>query len=121
MGTINLIWPPLYWRVNLEGINKDDPTDIVYKMIIGVGEDESYYEIEEFISKSNYENILNNKYKLESFPYSEIKLILFDENGSIIPLVKGKEFDFSKLNDYQKEVIKKHYYDLNNKQRMRKK
>ena len=121
MGRINLIWPPLNWRINLKGINKDDPTDVVYEMIIGEGEDESYYEITEFISKDNYENILSNKYKLEIFPYSEIKLILFDENGYIIPLVKEKEFNYSKLNDYQKEIIKKNYYNLSNKQRIRKK
>lgn len=121
MGKINLIWPPLYWKTILEGINRDNPSDIVYEMIIGEGEDESYYEITEFISKENYENIINNKYKLEVFPYSEIKVILFDENGAVIPLVKEKYFDFSKLNEYQKGMLTKHYSNLEIKQKIRKK
>ena len=43
MGRINLIWEPLYWKIELEGINKNNPNDIIYKMIIGEGEDNGYY------------------------------------------------------------------------------
>lgn len=121
MGKINSIWQPSYWKIILEGKNKKDLTDIVYKMIIGEGVDENYYEIVEFISKDNYENILNNRYNIEIYPYSEIQLILFDENGLVIPLVKEDEFDFNKLNDYQKKVIKEKYQKSNKKELIRKK
>ena len=60
MGRINFIWKPKDWKIDIEGINKNIPNDIVYRMIIGCGDDEGYYEIYEFISKANYENIINN-------------------------------------------------------------
>ena len=107
MGSINIIWDPLYWKVIEEGLNRDDLNDILYKVIIGEGEDESYYEIYEYMSKINYEKILNRTYKIEKFPYSRNKILLFDEEGCLIPLVKTKEKNKEELNSYQKEIVKK--------------
>ena len=58
MRRINFIWNSKDWKIDIEGINKNIPNDIVYRMIIGCGYDEEYYEIYEFISKDNYENII---------------------------------------------------------------
>lgn len=107
MGSINIIWDPLYWKVIEEGLNRDDLNDILYKVIIGEGEDESYYEIYEYMSKINYEKILNRTYKIEKFPYSINKLLLFDEDGCLIPLVRTKEINKEELSTYQKEIVKK--------------
>lgn len=112
MGSINLVWDPIYWRLKEEGINRDNPNDIILNMIIGEGEDESYYEITMLISKINYEKILNKKYKIEKFPYSEIKVLLFDEEDYLIPLVIGDKIDLNKLSTYQREVLNKHYINL---------
>lgn len=107
MGRINLIWEPLYWKIELEGINKNNPNDIIYKMIIGEGEDNGYYEITEYISKTNYEKVLNHVYNIEKFPYSEIPILLFDEERCLIPLVKNTDLDLEKLSFYQREIINK--------------
>ena len=49
MGSINFIWEPNCWRIIDEGLNRDDLNEILYKVIIGEGEEESYYEIYEII------------------------------------------------------------------------
>ena len=107
MGSINIIWDPLYWRVIDEGLNKDNLEDILYKVVIGEGEDEGYYEIYEYISKDNYDKILSKEYNIEKFPYSFNKILLFDKNGFLIPLVRTKEINKEELSVYQKEIIKK--------------
>ena len=102
MGSINIIWDPLYWRVIDEGLNKDNLEDILYKVVIGEGEDEGYYEIDEYISKENYDKILSKEYSIEKFPYSINKILLFDKDGCLIPLIKTKEINISLLSTYQK-------------------
>ena len=41
----------MYWKVCLEGKSKLIENDVIYKMVIGDGEDYQIYEIIEFISK----------------------------------------------------------------------
>lgn len=103
MGRINIIWNPIYWKVFFEGKNRMADDDIIYKMVIGFGEDYESYEIIEFISKENYENIINGKYSIKVFPYSEIPILLFNEYHELIPLIRGMNIDFQKLNQEQKE------------------
>lgn len=107
MGRINFIWKPKDWKIDIEGINKNIPNDIVYRMIIGCGDDEGYYEIYEFISKANYENIINNNYKILTFPYSIIHILLFDEKGNCILLVKCRKIEYDSLSSYQKRILKR--------------
>ena len=57
MGRINCIFNVEKWKVILEGPSKLLEGDIIYKMSIGICDDEiSTGEIIEYISKSNYEN-----------------------------------------------------------------
>ena len=107
MGRINFIWNSKDWKIDIEGINKNIPNDIVYRMIIGCGYYEEYYEIYEFISKDNYENIVNNNYKILTFPYSVIPILLFDEKGNCIPLVKDRKIEYDSLSSYQKRILKR--------------
>lgn len=107
MGSINFIWEPNCWRIIDEGLNRDDLNEILYKVIIGEGEEESYYEIYEIISKTNYEKIINGIYKVEKFPYSINKILLFDEDGYLIPLISTKEIKTEELSTYQREIVKK--------------
>lgn len=80
MGSINSIWCPKDWKVIKEGKSKIVHDDIIYMMQIGDGEDYQSYEITEFISKCNYENIVKDNYVIKVFPYSELPILLFDEN-----------------------------------------
>ena len=107
MENINIIWDSLYWRVIDEVLNRDDLEDILYKVVIGEGEDNSYYEIYEYISKDNYNKILSKEYNVEKFPYSINKILLFDKLGFLIPLVKTKEINKEELSAYQNEIVKK--------------
>ena len=107
MGRINFIWNPKDWKIDIEGINKNIPNDIVYRMIIGCGYDEEYYEIYEFISKDNYENIVNNNYKILTFPYSIIHILLFDKENKLIPLVNGRNIEYDNFSSYQKRILKR--------------
>jgi len=107
MGSINRIFDPKYWKKNLEAKSKIIEDDIIYKMIIGDGEDYQLYEISEFISKCNYENIINGNYTIKVFPYAEISVLLFDERQELIPLVRGTEISFDKLDNIQKECVNK--------------
>lgn len=66
MGRINTIYDPINWKIDLEGKSKILEDDIIYKMIIGDGEDYYYYEISELISKYNYDNIIG-KYRVNIY------------------------------------------------------
>lgn len=107
MGIINYIEDPKNWKIDMCGDNKSLPNDIVYRMIIGYGDDEGCYEIYDYISKSNYESIMNKAYSIMTFPYSEVPIILFNEKGICIPMVKGTEIDYKNLNENQKQLVKK--------------
>lgn len=37
MGSINIIWNPIYWKICLEGKSKIIENDTIYKMTIGNG------------------------------------------------------------------------------------
>ena len=109
MGSINTVWSPKHWYSILEGINKNDKNDIVYNMVIGEGEDyPNYYNITQFISKSNYERILSGVYSIKTFPYSNNTILLFDENKNIIPLVKNTNNGIINLTKEQEKLIKEY-------------
>lgn len=105
MGSINTIWSPKNWKICFEGKSKITEGDIIYKMIVGEGEDYQYYQIIEFISKKNYDNIINGNYSIKCFPYAELPILLFDDKKELIPLVIGTEINYDKLSENQKETI----------------
>lgn len=105
MGSINVIWNPKYWKFCFEGRSKLIDEDIIYKMIIGEGEDYQNYEIIDFISKDNYDNLIKGNYFIKVFPNSDIFILLFNEEKELIPLVKGMENHYDKLNDIQKDYV----------------
>lgn len=92
-------------KIDLEGKSKILEDDIIYKMIIGDGEDYYYYEISELISKYNYDNIINGNYSIKIFPYAKVPILLFDGNKELIPLVKRTEALYDKLSQIQREYI----------------
>lgn len=93
MGSIKHIFKPEQWKIVLEGKSKLVEDDYIYKMLIGYCDDEiSYGDIVEFISKQNYENILNGIYSVKYFPYSEKPIVIFDKDNNVVPLVKGKTY-----------------------------
>lgn len=89
MGSINTILIPEKWKICKCVLNKNCDNDLVYKLLIGYGEDFGYYEIYEYMSVNNYDNLIAGRYSVSVFPYSENKILLFDENGDCIPLVNG--------------------------------
>ena len=108
MGSINKMFEPKKWQIILKGNNIKNHNDIVYRMIVGTGEDYYNYFITEFISKINYEKILTGEYHVKMFPYSEKTILLFDENNKVIPLVRYTNIDINDLTREQKETIKVH-------------
>lgn len=92
-------------KIDLEGKSKILEDDIIYKMIIGDGEDYYYYEISELILKYNYDNIINGNYFIKIFSYAKVPILLFDENKELIPLVKRTEALYDKLSQIQREYI----------------
>lgn len=106
MGSIQHIYDPENWRIIYKGKSKISDDDYIYQMIIGYCDgDLSSGEICIFISKQNYENILSGIYSIKKFPYAFQKIILFDKENNIIPLVKGKSED--DYTESQKEYIKR--------------
>lgn len=106
MGSIQKIYSPEKWKILSEGKSKILPSDYIYQMVIGWCDDElSSGEITELISKENYDNILNGKFFVKVFPYSLQKIIVFDKDNNIIPLVKGKQDE--EYSSIQKEFVKK--------------
>ena len=66
MGSINKILKPKDWRIIDSFENKNLSNDIVYKMLVGYGEDQEYYDIYDFISKdSNFSLALSKKEVME--------------------------------------------------------
>ncbi len=106
MGLINNIFNIERWRITQKGVSKILKDDIIYEVIIGCCDDANeYFELIELISKENYDNLMNGKYRFAKFPYSNQKIIIFDENNNIVPLVKGR--DDEEYSDTQKQYIKK--------------
>lgn len=105
IGRINTIWNPEYWKICFEGKSKIIENDIIYKLIIGDGEDYQYYEITEFISKDNYDNIIKGNYFIKCFPYAKMPILLFDERQELTPLVIGCQINFDELSKEQNEYI----------------
>lgn len=112
MGRINHVWDFEYWQILQKGKNKMMEDDIIYKMMIGIGEDQQFYEITEFISKYNYEKLINHRYSMKIFPYAELPVLLFDENQMIIPLVRGTKILFDQFNTEQKEQVENFHKKL---------
>jgi hypothetical protein len=106
MGSIQHIYSPDKWKIIFEGKSRIIQDDLIYKMEIGYCDDElSQGEIYIFISKENYEKILNGIYTINTFPYSNQKIIITDENNNVITLIKGKEDN--EYSSIQKSYIKK--------------
>jgi len=113
MGSINHIWTPEHWYLDFIGKSKLKENDIIYKMVIGECDDYPYnYDISIFISKNNYQNILNHKYKIKINPYSQEPIILFDESQNIIPLVNGYQEVLKTMTKEQAktELLKRYVY-----------
>ena len=111
---MNEIYNINLWQIVLEGQNKLLPEDTVYQMIIGHSIKEDICELTMFISKINYENILNGVYHIRVYPYATEKVLLFDEDNNLISLVNveiknvnGFEINFDNLNFYQINDITK--------------
>lgn len=97
MGLINSLYKPEYWIINKKGLSKVCLGDIIYEMIVGEFEDEvSQGDITIFISKVNYEKILNNEYRIKTYPYSETPVKLLDNNNKQIPLVMNHQIEAEK-------------------------
>lgn len=107
MGNINLIWNPEEWEIIEEKQNNLLEDDIIYKMIIGSSNNEEDYDIIDYISKTNYEKIINKTYELAVFPYATIQTILLNENKEIIPLVNGQKPYYDILSNSQIEYLKR--------------
>ena len=106
MGSIKHIYNPKNWKVVKEGKSKITPNDYIYKMAIGWCDDEiSSGEIYEFISKENYDNLLNGNYYVKIFPYSEKSIIIFDKDNNFVPLVKG-QIDKESIEKNPKKILK---------------
>lgn len=113
MGSINHIWTPEHWYLDFIGKSKLKENDIIYKMVIGECDDYPYnYDISIFISKNNYQNILNHKYKIKINSYSQEPIILFDESQNIIPLVNGYQEVLKTMTKEQAktELLKRYVY-----------
>jgi len=108
MSTFNRVWNPKYWRVESEEKNKLIENDIVYKMKVGEHiEFPGFCDLIEYISKNNYENIINEKYRIEVNIYQEHSIKLFNEANVEIPLVNNHELKNSKTINQNKILIKK--------------
>ena len=107
MGSISVIWDPKTWICFNQGMSSRVPEDLIYQMVIGEGEDEHHYHYQfvETISKDNYDNIVNGTYQAVTFPDSDVKVLLFDENNNLIPLVKGARIDDYLFDEKHLEVI----------------
>lgn len=102
MGKINHIYDIEDWEVQKVGKSKIKENDIIYKLKIGAGKDNYYYEITEYISKDIYEKLIEGTYSYKIFPYSDIIVLITDENSNMIPLVNGIDLNYDDLDNYQK-------------------
>ena len=105
MGTINTIYEPNEWEIIKEGQSKLDPNDYVYKMLIGEYDDyPTIGPLTEFISKDNYEKILTGEFCVKKFPYDDKKIIIMDESGNIVPLLKKTQKQDAKVERIKNKI-----------------
>ena len=109
MESYCVLWDPKSWLVVNQGESSVVKGDLIYQMMIGEGEDEHrlHYSFIEYVSKTIYEKIVDGTYTLVKFPNSDIKILLFDENGELISLVNGAKVNELLIDDDQLEFIKK--------------
>lgn len=105
MGRINIIYDPKKWKISLMGESRLIKGDVIYEVVIGESIDYQYCEIRELMSKYNYENIVSGNYSIKTFPYSEIPILIFNENKELVPLVRGRFIDHNRLTESQIEYI----------------
>ena len=106
MGSMQYIYSPENWKIILRSKSKISSDDYIYQVIIGWCDDEiAPGVICEFISKENYDNILKGNISVKSFPYNSQKIILFDKDDNIIPLLKFKSSE--EHNNKVKKKLKK--------------
>lgn|GEM_PF-1674534 len=118
MGRINRIWNVEDWKIVFEGKNILNQEDIVYKMEIGESDDYGISSITEFISKNNYERLLNKIYEIEIFPYTQTPILLLDDSGKNIPLVNFRNSNsLDELNSEQ--IIFLNKKELDRSERMK--
>ena len=107
MGSIRHIYSLKNWKVIYGSKSKINKDDYIYQISIGYCEDElDSGEICLFISKENYDNLLSGKYFAKIFPYCNQKIIIFNNDYNVIPLIKGKKDE--EYETSQKEYIKKY-------------
>ena len=95
MGRINHIYSPNKWEIVRE--NSD-----TYQMMIGSSDDDlSFGYLYIFISKENYNNILNGKYSYKAFPYSEEMIAIYDKYMNKIPLLNGTQYYNNQIKDIE--------------------
>ena len=109
MESLCVLWDPKSWLVVNQGENSFLKGDLIYQMMIGEGEDEHrlHYSYIEYVSKTVYDKIVDGTYDLVKFPNSDMKVLLFDENGELISLVNGAKVNELLIDDDQLEFIKK--------------
>ena len=98
MGSIQTIWKPQRWYKTLEGKSKITKDDIIYEMIIG--EIDDYPTISDmtiFISKINYEKVLDGTYTVKTHPYSENPVTLYNKDKEEIELIIGQKPEKQKI------------------------
>ena len=81
MGSICSIFKPQKWRILKQGISKQNTNEVI--CLVKIGEFDDYIasgDICEWISKTNLEKIISGEYIIQSFPYAEKPIKLFDKN-----------------------------------------
>ena len=92
MGSIASVFKPDEWVLLEEGTSKINSEDTIYKMKIGYYQDPlTKGDLWEYISKDNYEKIITGEYSCKIFRHSVQKIIIFDKDGNVVTLVKGKQ------------------------------
>ena len=109
MGSINNVHEIDRWNISREDQNEKIKDDIICEVMIGSCSDgNEYYNIFEYISKENYIKLTKGEYTYKIFPNSNQKIMIFDKNNNIIPLVKGRDDEYSNTQvEYIKQLVKK--------------
>lgn len=87
------IYDPKDWKIIFSGKSRICENDIIYYLIIGENKNSGPYKIKIFMSKINYEKILNEEYKVVRNSDKEL-ITLLDENSLEVDLVRQ---EFSKV------------------------
>ena len=88
MGSISSLYDPVYWKFEKVGKHKLSDEN-VFRVVVGKMDDCEFCDIKVLMLESHFWNCVNKKWKVKGYPYSEKKIVLFDDGEKKVEVINN--------------------------------